>query len=118
MKAIQLLHPITHDGVHYGRGVYEEMDDETAEMLLNVHSPECKADLPAEGKRPARPAVCLNHSAVPFVEKNPAKGKATPAVDAKKAPPEAKVPEPVVPDSSGKGKATPAVDAQVNKKAS
>jgi hypothetical protein len=95
------------------------MEDETADALINVHSPECKAFQPAdrERKRPERPAECVNHSAVPFVEQNPVKGKATPAVDAqKKAPPEAKIPEPVVPDSSGKGKATPAVDAQ--KKAS
>lgn len=123
MKAIRLLHPITHDGVHYGRGVYEGEDaieDTIADALLAVHSPECKAFQPAdrERKRPEKPAECLNHSAVPFVEQNPVKGKATPAVDARKAPPEANVPEVPVPDSSGPGKAMPAPDAQPKKKAS
>jgi hypothetical protein len=121
LKKIRLIHPITHDGIHYDRGVYE-LEDDVADSLLAVHSPTCTSYEPADVKRnlTEKPqGECRNHSAIPFVEVNPIMGKATPAPDAKKtALAAAGVQDAAVPDSSGPGKAVPAPDAQPKKKAS
>ncbi len=121
MKSIRLIHPITHDGVHYDRGVYD-LEDDLADVLLGVHSPTCTSYEPADVKNnvAAKPqGECRNHSAVPFVEVNPVRGKATPAPDSKEAALlAAGVQKAQDPDSTGPGKATPAPDAQPKKKAS
>lgn len=121
---IRLLHPITHDGVHYSRGIHE-LDDSTAQALLDVHSPECTSFEAPRVKQvagiqvvePEKPnGQCRNHSAVPFIEINPVMGTASPAPDARKpdlskAPSEANIPEAPTPDSSGDGTSSPAPDA-------
>lgn len=115
---IRLLHPITHDGIHFSRGIHD-LDDATAEVLLGVHSVDCTSYEAKTKDSPEKPeGECRNHPAVHFVEQNPVMGTATAAPDAKKdkldlskAPPEAKIPEPPAPDSSGPGKATAAPDA-------
>src|SRR5579885_3197075 len=100
---VQVLHPITHDGTHYSRGRYPDMDEALGTVLIGIHSPQCTRD------------ECHNHSAIEFVEKAPAMGKATPAADAdtknkkadplKQPPPEAGVKDTPAPDASGPGKA-------------
>lgn len=122
---VHVIHPITHDGIHYGRGLYEGMDDELGAILTGIHTDRCTAKGGPKGED-GKP-VCRNHSAVEYVQRVPVMGKATVAADVKaaqdekaaddaraarrKAPPEANVEEPKPPVSDGPGKATRAVDA-------
>lgn len=121
---VQVLHPITHSGVHYGRGLYQFETDkeiEIGETLIGIHSPQCAVE---KGKTEL---TCRNHSAVLYSVKAPTMGKATVADDVKAAkatdqrkqpPPEAGIhqviPQPS-PDVTSPGKATPATDAPKSK---
>ncbi len=116
---IRLLNPITHDGTHYTRGVYD-IDDDLANALLGIHSQECTSYEPANPKamQLEKPnGECRNHPAVPFVRVDELIGVATPAADAKKSELSKALADAGVdeeqprPDSSKPGVAAPAVDA-------